>query len=100
VAPEARRLVSKHFRTLRPLRPPFVGSAFGGLSAFARRTWQILWINKDSTAHTVTANNGRSFDSGRLGKGQRYKHTFKRTAKKPYHCEIHPHMKGRITLKR
>ena len=54
----------------------------------------------DSTAHTVMANNGRSFDSGRLGKVQRYKHTFKRTAKKPYHCEIHPHMKGRITVKR
>ena len=48
----------------------------------------------------MQANNGRSFDSGRLGKGQRYTHTFKRTGKKPYHCEIHPHMKGRITVKR
>jgi plastocyanin len=65
-----------------------------------KRCTKVRWINKDSTAHTVTANNGRSFDSGRLGKGQRYKHTFKRTAKKPYHCEIHPHMKGRITVKR
>jgi plastocyanin len=23
-----------------------------------------------------------------------------RAGKKPYHCEIHPHMKGRITVKR
>ena len=65
-----------------------------------KRGTKVRWINKDSTAHTATANNGRSFDSGRLGKGQRYTHTFKRTGKKPYHCEIHPHMKGRITVKR
>ena len=38
------------------------------------RRW---WNNKDSTTHTVTANNERSFDSGRLGKGKRYTHTFK-----------------------
>jgi plastocyanin len=65
-----------------------------------KRGTKVRWINKDSTAHTATANNGRSFDSGRLGPGQRYTHTFKRTGKKPYHCEIHPHMKGRITVKR
>jgi plastocyanin len=65
-----------------------------------KRGTRVRWINKDSTAHTATANNGRSFDSGRLGKGQRYSHTFKRAGKKPYHCEIHPHMKGRITVRR
>ena len=65
-----------------------------------KRGMRVRWINKDSAAHTATANNGRSFDSGGLGKGQRYTHTFKRTGKKPYHCEIHPHMNGRITVKR
>jgi plastocyanin len=35
-----------------------------------------------------------------LGKGQSYTHTFKSVGKKPYHCEIHPDMKGRITVKR
>ena len=65
-----------------------------------KRGMRVIWINRDSTAHTATANKKSSFDSGRLGKGQRYKHTFKRTAKKPYHCEIHPDMKGTITVKR
>ncbi|HKH39407.1 MAG TPA: cupredoxin family copper-binding protein [Rubrobacter sp.] len=65
-----------------------------------KRGTRVRWINKDSTAHTATANNGRSFDSGRLGKGQRYTHTFKSAGKKPYHCEIHSHMKGRITVRR
>ena len=65
-----------------------------------KRGTKVRWINKDSTAHTVTANKKSSFDSGRLRPGQRYTHTFKRAGKKPYHCEIHPDMKGRITVKR
>ena len=64
------------------------------------RGTMVIWIKKDSTAHTATANNGRSFDSGRLGSGQNFSHTFRRAGKKPYHCEIHPHMKGTITVRR
>jgi len=65
-----------------------------------KRGTKVRWINKDSAPHTATANNGRSFDSGRLGKGQRYTHTFKRTGKKPYHCEIHPDMRASVVVKR
>jgi plastocyanin len=64
------------------------------------RGTKVRWINKDTSPHTATANNGRSFDSGRLGSGQRFSHTFRRAGKKPYHCEIHPHMKGSITVRR
>ena len=76
------------------------GFKFKPANITIKRGTKVRWINKDSTAHTATANNGRSFDSGRLGKGQRYTHTFKSAGKKPYHCEIHAHMKGRITVKR
>ena len=31
-----------------------------------KRGTKVRWINKDSTAHTATANKKRSFDSGRL----------------------------------
>jgi plastocyanin len=65
-----------------------------------KRGTRVIWINKDSVKHTATANNGRSFDSGLLRKGQRYSHTFKRAGKKPYDCEPHPHMKGSVTVKR
>ena|SRR5687768_12692549 len=65
-----------------------------------KRGTKVRWINKDSTAHTATANNGRSFDSGLLRKGQRYTHTFKSAGKKKYHCEIHPLMKGSVVVKR
>ena len=65
-----------------------------------KRGTKVKWINKDSTAHTATANNGRSFDSGRLGPEQRYSHTFKSAGKKSYHCEIHPDMRGSVVVKR
>ena len=65
-----------------------------------KRGTKVRWINKDSTAHTATANNGRSFDSGRLGKGQRYTHTFKSAGKKKYHCKIHPDMRASVVVKR
>ena len=65
-----------------------------------KRGTKVRWINKDMDPHTATANNGRSFDSGRLGKGQRYKHTFKSVGKKWYHCKIHPHMRGSVVVKR
>jgi plastocyanin len=64
-----------------------------------KRGTQVRWINKDSTAHTVTANNKRSFDSGRLGPGKRYTHTFKSSGKKRCHCEIHPDMRGSVVVK-
>jgi plastocyanin len=65
-----------------------------------KRGTKVRWINKDSTAHTATTNNGRSFDSGQLGPGQRYTHTFKSAGKKSYHCEIHPDMRGSVVVKR
>jgi plastocyanin len=64
------------------------------------RGTRVIWINKDTSPHTATANNGRSFDSGRLGPGQRYSHTFKSAGKKPYHCEIHPDMRASVVVKR
>ena len=65
-----------------------------------KRGARVRWINKDSAAHTATAINPRGFDSGRLGKGQRYTHTFKSVGKKRYLCKIHPHMRGSVLVKR
>ena len=65
-----------------------------------KRGTRIRWINKDSAAHTATANNPKRFDSGRLAKGQSYTHTFKSVGKKRYHCKIHPHMRGSVLVKR
>ena len=85
----------------RPTRTVLIqGFKFKPAHITIKRGTRVRWINKDSVKHTATANNGRSFDSGLLRKGQRYSHTFKRAGKKPYHCEPHPHMKGSVTVKR
>jgi plastocyanin len=65
-----------------------------------KRGMKVRWINKDSHPHTATAINGKSFDSGRLGKGQSYTHTFKSAGTKKYLCEIHPFMRGSVVVKR
>src|ERR671917_2126926 len=75
------------------------GFRFKPANITIKRGTKVRWINKDSHPHTATATNKRSFDSGRLGKGQRYTHTFKSAGKKKYLCEIHPHMRGGVVVK-
>src|SRR5215207_8505417 len=76
------------------------GFSFKPAHITIKRGTRVRWINRDSTAHTATANNPRSFDSGRLSKGQRYTHTFKRAGKQRYHCEIHPDMRASVVVNR
>ena len=60
---------------------------------------RVIWINRDSTAHTVTSNSGL-FDSGLLRKGERYSRIFRGEGIRRYHCEPHPHMTGSVTIQR
>lgn len=58
----------------------------------------VVWTNDDSINHTVTADDGSSFDSGPFGRGRTFSHTFTRSGAFPYHCEIHPRMRATITV--
>jgi len=85
----------------RPTRTVLIqGFKFKPAHITIKRGTKVRWINKDRAHHTATATNRKSFDSGRLGKGQRYTHTFKSAGKKKYFCEIHPFMRGSVTVKR
>jgi plastocyanin len=65
-----------------------------------KRGTRVTWINRDMTKHTATASNG-AFDSGILRPGQSYSHTFKTAGRtNNYHCEIHPFMRGSVTVTR
>lgn len=48
----------------------------------------VSWVNKDSMAHTVTADD-KSFDSGNLNPGDTFKFTFTKAGTFPYHCQYH-----------
>jgi plastocyanin len=48
----------------------------------------VEWQNDDSTAHTVTADNG-SFNSGNMNQGATFKFTFARAGTYAYYCRYH-----------
>lgn len=57
----------------------------------------VTWVNNDTVAHTVTADDG-SFDSGNIAVGASYTHTFTSAGKISYHCNYHPNMVATIVV--
>lgn len=57
----------------------------------------VTWTNQDSVDHTSTSDTS-AWDSGHLGTGQSFSFTFKQPGTFPYHCMIHPYMKGTIVV--
>ena len=58
----------------------------------------VRWTNNDGTAHTVTSDNGTSFNSGNMANGAVFTFTASITGTFPYHCAIHPGMTGTVTV--
>ncbi len=62
----------------------------------------VIWKNTTSVAHTVTSDDGKSFDSGTSNPIAAQSGTFSFTFTSPgtfaYHCEIHPFMKATIIV--
>jgi hypothetical protein len=61
----------------------------------------VEWVNNDSTTHTVTSLSGApaSFDSGGFAPGATFCYTFSNLGTFPYHCTIHPWMRGFVIVK-
>lgn len=57
----------------------------------------VTWINNDGYAHTVASNSG-VFNSGIITNGGQFSFTFNTEGVYDYICEIHPNMKGTITV--
>ena len=64
----------------------------------------VSWTNDDDTLHTVTSgsgtdeNAGASFDSGMMGTGKIFEHTFTTSGEYPYFCIVHPDMIGKVIV--
>jgi plastocyanin len=52
----------------------------------------------DTTAHTVTADTGNTFDSGTLENGKTFSFTFNTAGTFKYHCNFHSDMHGTVTV--
>jgi plastocyanin len=62
-----------------------------------RRGTKVVFVNRDSTAHTATKRG--SFDTGRIRRGGRATVRFKRRGVYRYICTIHPFMHGKIVVR-
>jgi plastocyanin len=61
---------------------------------------KVTWVNHDDVPHTATADGDTpAFDSKALDTDDKYSFTFTKTGTFPYHCKVHPHMTGTITVK-
>jgi plastocyanin len=57
---------------------------------------RIKVANDDSAPHTVTADDGDSFDTGTVDPGASTTITAPAAGTYSYHCTIHPFMKGKL----
>jgi len=62
----------------------------------------VTWTNNTSAPHTVTSDDGTSFDSGSsnpiAASGGTYSFTFTKAGTYTYHCAIHPFMKATVIV--
>jgi plastocyanin len=58
---------------------------------------QVIWTNKDNTAHDVTADD-KQYSSTTLQTNDTYSHTFTTPGTYTYHCSIHPFMKATVVV--
>ncbi len=64
--------------------------------ALAVAVGDTVVVTNTGGTHTCTADDG-SFDTGKLKKGQSAEITLTAAGEFPYHCAIHPGMKGAIS---
>jgi plastocyanin len=73
--------------------------AFKPSSVTVRHGKAVTIANHDTTAHTATADDGRSFDTGDIDPGASKTVTVSKPGTYKFHCTIHPFMHGTLVVK-
>ena len=81
----------------RQIEVNIINFTFQPISVTASRESTIVWINRDTVAHTVTADDG-SFDSGAIAPEDSFEQRFDKVKSYSYSCSFHKDMKGTITI--
>jgi amicyanin len=62
----------------------------------------VIWTNKTGAPHTVTSDDGKTFDSGIntpiAANGGTFSFTFTKAGTYTYHCQIHPFMTATVIV--
>jgi plastocyanin len=72
---------------------------FSPASLTVTKGTKVTVTNKDSTAHTFTADNGKSFDTGDINPNASATVSVAQSGTFKYHCSIHPFMHGTLIVK-
>ena len=72
---------------------------FSPASDTVKQGARVTVTNQDSTAHTATADDGHSFDTGTLADGASQTISVSKPGSYAYHCSIHPFMHGTLVVK-
>ena len=65
------------------------GMTFSPATKSVAKGTVVKWTNNDSYAHTVTSNDGSSFDSGNIAGGGSFSYNASVAGTFEYHCTIH-----------
>ena len=75
---------------------------FGPASITIKVGTTVIWTNNTGAPHTVTSDDGTTFDSGIntpiAANGGTFSFTFTKAGSFTYHCQIHPFMKATIIV--
>lgn len=73
------------------------GNAFDPASITIKAGSHIHFNNHDSVSHTATSDTG-AFDTGNIAGDSTGEAQFPRAGTFPYHCKVHPSMKGTVVV--
>jgi plastocyanin len=73
------------------------GMAFPASTTVAKGT-TVSWYNGDGYAHTVTSDDGTTFNSGNLAAGATFTYKAATAGSFSYHCNYHSNMKGTLIV--
>jgi plastocyanin len=71
---------------------------FAPVSVTVSRGARVTVANHDTTAHTATADDGHSFDTGDIDPGSSATVSLSKAGTYKYHCSIHPFMHGTLVV--
>ncbi len=63
-----------------------------------KRGTTVIWKNVSSAPHTVTSDDGTTYDSGNVAVGASFHFTFTTAGSFRYHCNYHPYMRSTIIV--
>ena len=74
-----------------------VDFAFQPMAIFVGVGETVEWTNTGNADHTVDSDT-EIFEADILDPGETYSYTFGEPGIFPYHCDIHPHMRGMVVV--